>query len=109
MRINDKLWAMMLIGLFSLTVLVPPVFAEASAEAAAAGHAWWFWPIILFIVTFIMGILAVLGGVGGVQASSRDGGGEGGKEGSDRVRVEEGDGRSAGNDEALRGVAEEVA
>ncbi|MGB5991501.1 MAG: sulfite exporter TauE/SafE family protein [Desulfobacterales bacterium] len=65
MRINDKLWAMMLIGLFSLTVLVPPVFAEASAEAAAAGHAWWFWPIILFIVTFIMGILAVLGGVGG--------------------------------------------
>jgi uncharacterized membrane protein YfcA len=65
MRINDKLWAMMLIGLFSLTVLVPPVFAEASAEAAAAGHAWWFWPIVLFIVTFIMGILAVLGGVGG--------------------------------------------
>jgi uncharacterized membrane protein YfcA len=65
MRINDKLWAMMLIGLFSLTVLVPPVFAETSAEAAAAGHAWWFWPIVLFIVTFIMGILAVLGGVGG--------------------------------------------
>jgi len=65
MRINDKLWAMMLIGLFSLTVLVTPAFAEASAEAATGGHAWWFWPIILFIVTFIMGILAVLGGVGG--------------------------------------------
>jgi uncharacterized protein len=69
MRINDKLWAMMLIGLFSLMVLVPPAFAEASAEAAAEaavnGHAWWFWPIVLFIVTFIMGILAVLGGVGG--------------------------------------------
>jgi len=69
MRINDKLWAMMLIGLFSLMVLVPPAFAEASAEAAAEaavnGHVWWFWPIVLFIVTFIMGILAVLGGVGG--------------------------------------------
>ena len=69
MRINDKLWAMIFIGLFSLMVLVPPAFAEASAEAAAEaavnGHVWWFWPIVLFIVTFIMGILAVLGGVGG--------------------------------------------
>jgi uncharacterized membrane protein YfcA len=26
---------------------------------------WWFWPLTLLIVTFIMGILAVLGGVGG--------------------------------------------
>ena len=65
MQINDKLCAMMFIGLFSLTVLVSPVFAEASVEAAAGGHAWWFWPIVLFFVTFIMGILAVLGGVGG--------------------------------------------
>jgi uncharacterized membrane protein YfcA len=48
-----------------LTVLAPPAFAEASAEAAISGHAWWFWPIVLFFVTFIMGILAVLGGVGG--------------------------------------------
>jgi hypothetical protein len=60
---------MMFIGLFSLAVLVSPVFAEASAEVATEavtnGHAWWFWPIVLFIVTFIMGILAVLGGVGG--------------------------------------------
>jgi len=56
---------MMFIGLFSLTVLVAPAFAEAPAEAATGGHAWWFWPIVLFFVTFIMGILAVLGGVGG--------------------------------------------
>ncbi|HWR72509.1 MAG TPA: TSUP family transporter [Nitrospirota bacterium] len=26
---------------------------------------WWAWPLILFVVTFILGILAVLGGVGG--------------------------------------------
>ena len=26
---------------------------------------WWGWPLILLIVTFVMGILAVLGGVGG--------------------------------------------
>ena len=65
MRINDKLWTMMFIGLFSLTVLVAPAFADAPAEAATGGHVWWFWPLVLFFVTFIMGILAVLGGVGG--------------------------------------------
>ncbi len=62
---NGKLWVIILICLFSLPVLISPAFADVSAEAASNGHAWWFWPIILFIVTFIMGILAVLGGVGG--------------------------------------------
>ncbi len=38
----------------------------AAATAAATGeYAWWFWPLILFIITFVMGIFAVLGGVGG--------------------------------------------
>jgi uncharacterized membrane protein YfcA len=27
--------------------------------------AWWIWPVILLVVTFVMGIAAVLGGVGG--------------------------------------------
>jgi uncharacterized protein len=62
---NGKLWMIILIGLFSLPVLISPAFADVSAEAASNGHAWWFWPIVLFFVTFIMGILAVLGGVGG--------------------------------------------
>jgi hypothetical protein len=53
--------------------------APVSAVAATAGQAdaqavpaaptstmpWWGWPLILFVVTFILGILAVLGGVGG--------------------------------------------
>jgi len=41
-----------------------PVWAQ---ETASAGQdaAWWIWPLVLFIVTFIMGVLAVLGGVGG--------------------------------------------
>lgn len=34
----------------------------ASAESTTP---WWVWPLVLFIVTFILGILAVLGGVGG--------------------------------------------
>jgi hypothetical protein len=62
---NDKLWPIILICLFALILLVSPAFADVSAEAAVEGHAWWFWPIVLFVVTFIMGILAVLGGVGG--------------------------------------------
>jgi hypothetical protein len=62
---NGKLWAIILVGLFSLPVLISPAFADVSAEAASNGHAWWFWPLILFIITFIMGIFAVLGGVGG--------------------------------------------
>ncbi|MEM0350927.1 MAG: sulfite exporter TauE/SafE family protein [Archaeoglobaceae archaeon] len=28
-------------------------------------HAWWFWVLLLFIFTFLLGILAVMGGVGG--------------------------------------------
>jgi len=61
---NGKPWTIILIGLFSLTLAVSPVFAAGSVEASS-GHAWWFWPLVLFFVTFVMGILAVLGGVGG--------------------------------------------
>jgi uncharacterized membrane protein YfcA len=40
----------------------------AAAEGAAGSSsqmAWWVWPLILLVVTFVMGIFAVLGGVGG--------------------------------------------
>jgi uncharacterized membrane protein YfcA len=45
-----------------------PAFASAETAAATppgAETAWWVWPLVLLIVTFIMGIFAVLGGVGG--------------------------------------------
>ncbi len=56
--------------LLCLVILSLPVLAAASEPAAAAvpvndGHAWWFWPLVLFFVTFVMGVFAVLGGVGG--------------------------------------------
>ena len=58
--------------IFTLCILhlfVGPVFAsgDAAPAPAAAGSAlaWWLWPLILFVVTFLMGIVAVLGGVGG--------------------------------------------
>jgi len=31
----------------------------------ASSIAWWIWPLLLFVVTFLLGIIAVLGGVGG--------------------------------------------
>ncbi len=45
----------------------PSVSQEATTTAAASDsqHAWWFWPLVLFILTFVLGIFAVLAGVGG--------------------------------------------
>ncbi len=50
------------------------VFASATAEDSAAmqatadaiaQHAWWYWPLILLILSFVLGVFAVLAGVGG--------------------------------------------
>ncbi len=54
------------------TLLMCPALALATEAADTAipvaettATAWWMWPLILLVVTFIMGIIAVLGGVGG--------------------------------------------
>lgn len=63
-----KLGFIWLAALVVLAVWGPPVFAEASAAAGAgqtSGFPWWAWPLLLFVVTFVMGVAAVLGGVGG--------------------------------------------
>lgn len=55
-------------GLFLLSTSAAPALAQGAAHAAAGAggdHAWWFWPLVLFVVTFVLGIFAVLGGVGG--------------------------------------------
>lgn len=39
--------------------------AAAPAAASASAMPWWAWPLILLVVTFLLGIVAVLGGVGG--------------------------------------------
>lgn len=63
-----------LILIFTLLILhlfVGTVFASTEPAAATAPVAtqsampWWGWPLILFVVTFLLGIVAVLGGVGG--------------------------------------------
>lgn len=49
-----------------------PFLESADAENAGAAVTpnvsatpWWVWPLLLFVVTFLLGIAAVLGGVGG--------------------------------------------
>jgi uncharacterized membrane protein YfcA len=55
--------------LVMLFIMLSPAVALAGEEAAAGSAAgtvsWWVWPLVLLVVTFVMGILAVLGGVGG--------------------------------------------
>ncbi|MGV1100683.1 sulfite exporter TauE/SafE family protein [Thiovibrio sp. JS02] len=61
----------MLFASLVCTLMLSPAWALASEVAAAApvpaagDGDWWKWPIILVVVTFVMGIIAVLGGVGG--------------------------------------------
>ena len=63
--------------LFSAVIVLAVFFVStsvlASSDLAApvlpveggSSLPWWAWPLILFVVTFLMGIVAVLGGVGG--------------------------------------------
>jgi uncharacterized membrane protein YfcA len=39
--------------------------APAASVPPSSATPWWIWPLILFVVTFLLGIVAVLGGVGG--------------------------------------------
>ncbi|MEW6350937.1 MAG: sulfite exporter TauE/SafE family protein [Thermodesulfobacteriota bacterium] len=42
-----------------------PAQDAAAATSGSSGYPWWMWPLLLLVVTFVMGIAAVLGGVGG--------------------------------------------
>jgi len=61
------------VGFLSTLVILVVLLCASSLVTASEGpvtsgseaHAWWFWPLTLLIVTFVMGIFAVLGGVGG--------------------------------------------
>ncbi len=58
----------LLVVLAICTVFWGTAFAgEQMAETVANDSSlpWWAWPLILFVVTFVLGIFAVLGGVGG--------------------------------------------
>jgi len=56
------------VALILLLLIAQPIFASTSDAlnvAPKSGLQWWAWPILLLVVTFVMGIVAVLAGVGG--------------------------------------------
>ncbi|MBT8340184.1 MAG: sulfite exporter TauE/SafE family protein, partial [Desulfatitalea sp.] len=56
---------LMVVLLVALPIVAFAGHSGEDAMPAKDGHAWWFWPLVLFATTFVMGIFAVLGGVGG--------------------------------------------
>ena len=53
------------LGILILLLSPAALLAEEMAVPGGSETAWWVWPVLLLVITFIMGILAVLGGVGG--------------------------------------------
>jgi len=68
LRFDVKLSSLLFV-LFVPFLLFAPAEALASEEvvvsAGSEATSWWVWPLVLLVVTFVMGIVAVLGGVGG--------------------------------------------
>ncbi len=64
---TGKVGALGLALLLSVTLLAGSGFANEGMMAVdnTSSISWWVWPLLLLVVTFIMGIAAVLGGVGG--------------------------------------------
>jgi len=59
-------WSHLVGAVCAVTVLCLACAVYAAAGSAAAGqHAWWFWPLCLFIFTFAIGLVAPVSGVGG--------------------------------------------
>lgn len=64
---GSRRFIVFLVLVVSLAVFQAAFASEEGALPAATGSTlqWWVWPLLLFVVTFILGVLAVLGGVGG--------------------------------------------
>ncbi|MFH0960685.1 MAG: sulfite exporter TauE/SafE family protein [Pseudomonadota bacterium] len=67
MKKAGKEGALFVALLLSVVLLAGNGYAgEGLVEAdAASSTSWWMWPLLLLVVTFVMGVAAVLGGVGG--------------------------------------------
>ncbi|MBU0600142.1 sulfite exporter TauE/SafE family protein [bacterium] len=65
--LSQKLKKLILPILFLNLIIVPAFASQGTSAPTVSGPqvVWWVWPLVLFLVTFILGILAVLGGVGG--------------------------------------------
>jgi uncharacterized membrane protein YfcA len=68
MRSNKRVWVACVLSVVAVFFLMNPALAGTTSQTPpdpTQSDPWWFWPLLLLIVTFVMGILAVLGGVGG--------------------------------------------
>lgn len=59
-----RFWLLLVLLILFKTQLFAGEVPEGLVEGGST-LPWWAWPLLLFIVTFILGIIAVLGGVGG--------------------------------------------
>jgi uncharacterized membrane protein YfcA len=64
-RFEVKPWVPLLVFLLLIAPAAARAVNEVIASAEAQAVEWWVWPLVLLVVTFLMGIVAVLGGVGG--------------------------------------------
>jgi len=68
-RSNVAVPVALVIALFGFILLLHSNVVHAAdvvrPALASSTTAWWVWPLVLFVLTFVMGILAALGGVGG--------------------------------------------
>ncbi len=64
---TGKVGAWGLALLLSVDILAGSGFANEGMVVVdnASSFSWWIWPLLLLVVTFVMGVAAVLGGVGG--------------------------------------------
>lgn len=65
-----KMGKLVLLGflcVLPVSVIAYPTVVQAatSLSESAGASPWWIWPVVLLVVTFVMGVAAVLGGVGG--------------------------------------------
>lgn len=67
LKISKQLLILLCIATITLGMFGIAFAEEIAGETVTEGSSlpWWAWPLILFIVTFVLGIVAVLGGVGG--------------------------------------------
>jgi len=62
-----KLGVLGFLSVLLASVVASPILVQAatSVPESAGTSPWWIWPVLLLVVTFVMGVAAVLGGVGG--------------------------------------------
>ena len=60
------IFPLILFSLLFITATTVCATTEAAAPVeAGTQHAWWYWPLILLILSFVLGVFAVMAGVGG--------------------------------------------